>query len=147
MGTRVSKVAAVAATAVQPVIWTFLGYQFEGASMIADLGSCLMVRIWISLNDKSARAWTVDIAVMSLTLLCTASWIIEHRPTPFYALLSGIGFGALGADIITVALKYLRKFGFTDNDGSCVGPTPSDHAELLREIAKPGRPPPAPPAP
>ncbi|WP_076071706.1 hypothetical protein [Sphingomonas montana] len=132
-----SKVAATAAATVPPVIWTFLGYQFEGASMIAGLGSCLMVRIWVSLNDKSVRAWTVDIAVMGLTLLCTASWIIEQRPTPFYALLSGTGFGALGAGIITVALKYLRKFGLTDNDGSGVGPTPPDMGAKLHEIDKP----------
>lgn len=45
---------AMTAVAVQPVLWSVLGHQFEAASMIAGLSACLMVRIWVSLNPRSA---------------------------------------------------------------------------------------------
>lgn len=103
--------AAAAGTAAQPVLWSALGYRFEAASMIAGLSACLMVRIWVSLNAGRASAWTwaVDLTVTALALLFTAGWIVLQRPEPFYALLSGTGFGALGAGIIAIALAWVKR--------------------------------------
>lgn len=97
--------------AAQPVLWSALGYRFEAASMIAGLSACLMVRIWVSLNGGRATAWTwaVDLTVTGLSLLFTAGWIVLERPEPFYALLSGTGFGALGAGIIAAALAWVKR--------------------------------------
>ncbi|WP_174296990.1 hypothetical protein [Sphingomonas bacterium] len=97
--------------ATQPVLWSALGYRFEAASMIAGLSACLMVRIWMSLNAGRATAWTwaVDLTVTGLSLLFTAGWIVLQRPAPFYALLSGTGFGALGAGIIVAALAWVKR--------------------------------------
>ncbi len=97
--------------AVQPVLWSALGYQFEAASMIAGLSACLMVRIWVSLNGRSATLWTwgVDLTVTAIAMLFTAGWIALQRPAPFYALLSGTGFGALGAGIIALAIAWVRR--------------------------------------
>ena len=94
-----------------PVLWSLLGYQFEAASMIAGLCACLMVRIWVSLNDRRPHAWAwgVDLTVTAIALLFTAGWIALQRPAPFYALLSGTGFGALGAGIIAVALAWVKR--------------------------------------
>lgn len=107
----IGKASAMIAAAAQPVIWSLLGYQFEAASMIAGLCACLMVRIWISLNDRSARAWAwgIDLIVTAISTLFTAGWIVMQRPEPFYALLSGTGFGALGAGIIAIALTWVKR--------------------------------------
>lgn len=107
----IGKVAAATSAIAQPVIWSLLGYQFEAASMIAGLCACLMVRIWVSLNDRSAKvwAWSVDLTVTSISMLFTAGWIVLQRPAPFYALLSGTGFGALGAGIIAMALGWVKR--------------------------------------
>lgn len=103
--------AASASAAARPVIWTLLGYQFEAASMISGLCACLMVRIWVSLNDRSSKlwAWGVDLTVTAISMLFTAGWIVLQRPAPFYALMSGTGFGALGAGVIAMALAWLRR--------------------------------------
>lgn len=95
----------------QPVLWSALGYQFEAASMIAGLSACLMVRIWVSLNARSATRWTwaVDLTVTGLAMLFTAGWIALQRPVPFYALLSGSGFGAMGAGIIAFAITWVKR--------------------------------------
>lgn len=107
----IGRTAAATSAAAQPVIWTLLGYQFEAASMIAGLCACLMVRIWVSLNDRSARvwAWSIDLTVTAISMLFTAGWIVLQRPAPFYALLSGTGFGALGAGIIAIALGWVKR--------------------------------------
>ena len=108
-----AKAAAAASAAAQPVLWTLLGYQFEAASMIAGLCACLMVRIWVSLNDRSSKlwAWGVDLTVTAISMLFTAGWIVLQRPAPFYALLSGTGFGALGAGVIALAFVWIRRIG------------------------------------
>ena len=95
----------------QPVLWELLGYRVEAASMIAGLSACLMVRIWVSLNARSVTpwAWAVDLTVTGIALLFTASWIVLQRPAPFYALVSGTGFGALGAGIIALALAWVKR--------------------------------------
>lgn len=107
----IEKAVATTAAAAHPVIWSLLGYQFEAASMIAGLSACLMVRVWVSLNDRSARiwAWSLDLTVSAIAMLFTAGWIVLQRPAPFYALLSGTGFGALGAGIIAVALGWVKR--------------------------------------
>lgn len=106
----VSRVALAGGTAAQPVIWSALGYQFEAASMIAGLCACLMVRVWVSLNDRSTRAWVLDVTVTGIALMFTAGWIVLQRPEPFYALMSGTGFGALGAGIIAIATAWVKRF-------------------------------------
>ena len=107
----IGKTAAAGTAAAQPVIWSALGYQFEAASMIAGLSACLMVRLWMSLNGGTINrwAWAVDLTVTGIALLFTAGWIVLQRPEPFYALLSGTGFGALGAGIIAIALAWVRR--------------------------------------
>ena len=105
------KASAMASAVAQPVLWTALGYQFEAASMIAGLSACLMVRIWVSLNAGPMGVWTwaVDLTVTGISMLFTAGWITLQRPEPFYALLSGTGFGALGAGIIALALAWVKR--------------------------------------
>ena len=105
------RAAAMGSAAAQPVLWTALGYQFEAASMIAGLSACLMVRIWVSLNAGVGSAWTwaVDLTVTAISMLFTAGWIVLQRPEPFYALMSGTGFGALGAGIIALALAWVKR--------------------------------------
>lgn len=128
---------AATAAAAQPVIWVALGYEFEAASMIAGLSACLMVRVWVSLNDRSARAWAVDLTVTGIALLFTAGWIMLQRPEPFYALLTGTGFGALGAGIIALALQWIKRIeplvGLNDNSPPKPIMTPEDAALLLRQ--------------
>ena len=105
-----SRLFSLSATAAaQPVVWTALGYQFEAASMIAGLSACLMVRIWVSLKDKAAHVLALNLTVTAIALLFTAGWIVHDRPEPFYALLSGTGFGALGAGIIAIALAWVKR--------------------------------------
>jgi hypothetical protein len=100
---------ALAGGAAVPVVWTFLGYQFEAASMIAGLCACVTVRVWVSLTDKSRQGIAIDATVTSLTLLFTAGVIIQRRPEPFYALLYGTGIAALGAGIIKLAMQWVRR--------------------------------------
>lgn len=103
------RLASEAAVAAQPVIWTVLGYQFEAASMIAGLSACMMVRMWVSLKDRALYVLALDLSVTGIALLFTAGWIVLDRPEPFYALLSGTGFGALGAGIIAIALNWMKR--------------------------------------
>ena len=115
----IGKATAMGSAIAQPVLWTALGYQFEAASMIAGLSACLMVRIWVSLNGAtSAWTWAVDLTVTAISMLFTAGWIVLQRPEPFYALLSGTGFGAMGAGIIAAALAWVKRIepltGLTD---------------------------------
>ena len=118
---------AMTGVAVQPVLWSALGYQFEAASMIAGLSACLIVRIWVSLNARSATRWTwaIDLTVTGLAMLFTAGWIAQHRPAPFYALLTGTGFGAMGAGIIAVAIAWVRRIeplaGYESEDAAQQG--------------------------
>lgn len=125
----VARVAALGAGVAQPVIWSALGYQFEAASMIAGLSACLMVRIWMSLNSGLATSWSwaVDLTVTAIALLFTAGWIVHQRPEPFYALLSGTGFGALGAGIIAIALAWVKRIEPLAGIGDTHGDDASGH--------------------
>lgn len=120
-----SRVVSAAAAAAQPVIWTALGYQFEAAPMIAGLSACLMVRVWVSLKDRAAHALALDLTVTGIALLFTAGWIVLNRPEPFYALLSGTGFGALGAGIIAIALNWVKRIDpLAAGDGGSIDEQP-----------------------
>ena len=116
----IGKASALGGAVAQPVLWSALGYQFEAASMIAGLSACLMVRVWVSLNGRTASVWTwaVDLTVTGLSMLFTAGWIVLQRPVPVYALLSGPRFGALFAGIIAAALAWVKRIGpLADPDG------------------------------
>jgi len=139
----ISKAAVgVGTAAVQPVLWTFLGYQFEAASMIAGLFACLMVRVWVSLSASSRQGWALDVAVTGIALLFTAGWVAMQRPVPFFALMSGTGFGALGAGIIAIALKWVKRgeaMALGGDDGAPrPKPAPEDSAQIaaLMEVLK-----------
>ncbi len=123
-----SKLLALSAAAAQPVLWIALGYQFEAASMIAGLCACLMVRIWVSLTGRSATslAVAVDLTVTAISMMFTAGWIMLERPAPFYALLSGTGFGALGAGIIAIALAWVKRI----QPLACIGNSDSDREQV-----------------
>lgn len=96
---------------VRPVIWNALGYPFEAASMLAALSACLVVRVWVCLKEApdTNRARALDVSVTSIALLFSAGWVVLQRPSPFYALLSGCGFGALGSGIIALSLKWVER--------------------------------------
>jgi hypothetical protein len=99
------------AITVQPILWNALGYQFETASMLGALAACGSVRLWIALNDRerSGLALAIDLTVSVISLLFTAGWVMMQRPQPFFALLGGAGFGALGAGIVAVALAWVKR--------------------------------------
>lgn len=121
------RVTSLAAAAVaQPVIWSVLGYQFEAASMIAGLSACMMVRIWVSLKDRAAHVLALDLTVTGISLLFSAGWIVLNRPEPFYALLSGTGFGALGAGIIAIALNWVKRL-------DPLGSAAADHSDTSED--------------
>ena len=100
---------AVVPPSAGPVIWTALGYPFEAGAMVAALLACLTVRLWVLLGERPARVWTVDLTISLLALLFTAGWVMLQRPSPFYALLGGTGFAALGAGVITIALAWVKR--------------------------------------
>ena len=79
--------------------------------MLAGLTARISVRVWICLRDapQTARARAIDVAVTSIALLFTAGWVVLQRPSPFFALLSGTGFGALGTGIIALSLRWVRQ--------------------------------------
>jgi len=102
----------------QPVVWNALGYPFEAVPMLAALSACMMVRVWVCLKDApdTFRARALDITVIGIALLFSAGWVLLQRPSPFYALLSGSGFGALGSGIIALSLKWVRRIDPTADD-------------------------------
>lgn len=77
--------------------------------MLAGLISCATVRIYIGATAKTRQGVVVDAAITTLTLLFTAGAIASQRPSPFFALLTGTGLGALGAGIIKIAVRYVRN--------------------------------------
>jgi hypothetical protein len=96
---------------LQPVVWNALGYPFEATPMLAGLSACMVVRVWVCLKDapETARARALNLTVTGIALLFSAGWILLQRPSPFYALLSGCGFGALGSGIIALSLKWVQR--------------------------------------
>lgn len=104
-------IAAPSAPMLQPVVWNALGYPFEATPMLAGLSACMIVRVWVCLKDApdTARARALDITITGIALLFSAGWVLLQRPSPFYALLSGCGFGALGSGIIALSLKWVQR--------------------------------------
>ncbi len=102
---------AVRTVATGPVIWCVLGYPFEAGSMIGGVAACLTVRLWISLSNHQPTflAWAIDGTVISLSLLFTAAWVMLARPSPFFAVMAGTGFGALGSGIVAIALGWIKS--------------------------------------
>lgn len=105
---------------IHPILWSFLGYEFEAASMLAAVSACLIVRAWVCLNHppENYRARGLSFVVMLIAMLFAAGWVILQRPSPFYGLLSGSGFGALGSGIIAMSLNWVRRFEPLDDGGS-----------------------------
>lgn len=122
-GITVGAILPVAAAAVaskgatlatsQPVVWHFLGYPFEAASMIAAVFACSAARFWIGAAQavRQQHRWAIDIPVTGMVLATSAALIIAKRPEPLGALLYGGGLGVLGEGIFKVAEHYLRKAG------------------------------------
>ena len=128
------KLVPMHTASAQPVLWSVLGYPFEAASMIAGLSACLMGRHWASLNAGWATLWTraVDMTVTAIAILFTAGWIALQRPAPFYALLSGTGFGA---GTIAVALAWVKRIDTFARLGADRGISAGDGTE--RDPASP----------
>lgn len=101
-------------TSSQPEVWHFFGYPFEVGSMLAGLMACLAVRFYVTQTDQAHYRWTVDMAVLAISLMFTGGLIVTHRPEPFTAMMMGTGIGALGAGIISIALKWVRRFAPED---------------------------------
>jgi hypothetical protein len=102
---------ATVATA-QPVVWHWLGYQFEAAGMVAALFGCVMARFWIGAGMWSRKQfrWTLDVPVTGMAMASAAGLVMAHHPAPLFALLIGAGFGVIGEGLFKIADKYLRKF-------------------------------------
>ncbi|WP_116091757.1 hypothetical protein [Sphingomonas crusticola] len=121
--------SAIPADAIGPVLWNALGYQYEAASMLGALAACGSVRLWITLNERerSGLVIAIDLTVSVISLLFTAGWVMTQRPQPFYALLGGAGFGALGVGIVAVALAWIKRVGFGTPPEVPAASPPSDN--------------------
>jgi len=112
-------IIAPSAPMLQPVVWNALGYPFEATPMLGALSACMIVRVWVCLKDApdTFRTRALDITVTGIALLFSAGWVLLQRPSPFYALLSGCGFGALGSGIIALSLKWVQRIDPTAAPG------------------------------
>lgn len=95
----------------QPAIWHFLGYQYEGAGMIAALFGCVSARFWIGAAQsvRQDHRWSLDIPVSAMALAVSAALVISQRPDPLGGLMLGAGLGILGEGIFKIAERYLHK--------------------------------------
>lgn len=98
-------------TNLEPVVWDLLGYRFDAASMLAALCACFLVRLrqWLGSRAMNARSCWLHAVVTALALLFTAGGVLLQCPSPFFALLGGAGFGALGSGIITIAVAWVNR--------------------------------------
>ena len=124
------------ANGVTPVLWNALGYQFEAASMLGALGACLIVRVWVCLSDAPTglRARALNVSITAIAMLFTAGWVMLQRPSPFYALLSGSGFGALGSGIILISLNWVRRLE-PISKAAPARPAPARHRTRRRPLS------------
>lgn len=99
---------AAAATLPQPVIWHFLGYPFEAASLIAATFAAVTTRVVIGLRNRSVT-YALDAAVLVLVLITAAAIVIGFRANLIAGLLYGTGFAAIGEGIIRLAERYTTK--------------------------------------
>jgi uncharacterized membrane protein len=101
----VSRAAAggAAASASIPVVWDFLGYNFQAGPLIVAVCATLMTRLIVSLNTKTRPRIVLDVAVTALSVLVSALWVQANSLALLPAGVSGITFGALGIGIIGMA--------------------------------------------
>lgn len=118
-GAAVIPVVAVAAEKAnsaiiqQPVVWHFLGFPFEAASMVATLFGCLAARYWIGAAQaiRKEHRWSLDMPVSAMALATSAGVMMSMRPAPLYALLIGAGVGVIGEGIFKLAERQARATG------------------------------------
>ena len=107
--------AAGVAVAVErkPVIWTFLGYPFEAAGMIAVIFGCICARLFSAsqLAARKAYRWTLDVPISAMTFGAAVGLVIDYRPEPLSALLLGAGVGTIGEGLFRIAESMAKKFG------------------------------------
>lgn len=99
---------AATAALPKPVVWHFLGYPFEAASMVAAIFAATVTRIIINTRAKSTNR-TLDFAVLALVLLTTASIVAGWHVNLVGGLLWGTGLATVGEGILRVAEKYVNK--------------------------------------
>lgn len=99
---------AATAALPKPVVWHFLGYPFEAASMIAALFAAIVTRIIINTRAKSTNR-TLDAAVLALVLITTGSVVSGWHLNLVGGLLAGTGLATIGEGILRIAEKYVNK--------------------------------------
>lgn len=118
---------ATAATAAlpKPVVWHFLGYPFEAASMIAAIFAAIVTRIIINTRAKSTNR-TLDFAVIALVLLTTVSIVAGMHANLVGGLLYGTGIATVGEGILRIAEKWVnRALTFLDVAPAAPAPPPT----------------------
>lgn len=129
-GTNAASAAGTAA--VVPIVWTFLGYEFEAGAMLVALVACFLVctrRIVVNGRFKFSR----DVPVTFLALIVTAGCIIHFRPEPLFAIVYGMGIGAVGEGLITMAEKWVSRTGLFGAETDRL-PVPQDMKDLVRKL-------------
>ena len=86
-----------------PVVWDFLGYHFQAGPLVVTVCGALMTRLIVSLKAGGKKRWLLDGLVTGLSVLVSALWVQANNLSLLPAVVSGIGFGALGVGIISVA--------------------------------------------
>ena len=99
--------AAAGAAVSVPVVWSFLGFDFQAGPVIVGICAVILTRLLITLNSKGGRRVLADVLVTALSALVTALWIQSHTLDLLQSGLTGIGFGALGLGIIVIAKSQL----------------------------------------
>lgn len=99
---------ASAAAMPQPVIWHFLGYPYEAASLIAAVFAAVTTRVVIGLRSRSVT-YALDAAVLVLVLVTTCGVVIAFRTSLIMGLLYGTGLATIGEGIIRIAERYTAK--------------------------------------
>ena len=139
-GTAAAAMAQGGATVAtsQPAIWTFLGYPFEAAGMIAAIFGCFTARFWIGAGAaiRKEHRWTLDVPVSAMTLATAAAMVIALRPGPLSALLLGAGLGVVGEGIFKVAEAQLRKLMPVFADEPAPAKPDPDHAAAIGEAMR-----------
>ncbi|PZT91979.1 hypothetical protein [Sphingomonas sp.] len=99
---------AATAALPKPVVWHFLGYPFEAASMVAAIFAAIVTRVIINTRAKSTNR-TLDLAVLALVLLTTGSIVAGWHLNLVGGLLLGTGLATIGEGILRIAEKYVNK--------------------------------------
>ena len=98
-----NQAASAGAGATIPVVWSFLGFDFQAGPVIVGVCAVILTRLLITLNSTGRRRIIVDALVCALSALITALWIQAHSLDLLQSGLTGIGFGALGLGILGIA--------------------------------------------